>query len=397
MKNQGFDQIKSKGIKKIENSAIPEILRVINQPGMISLAGGLPAPETFPTQIIEKLATLVIKKYNNLAFQYGPTEGLKPLREVLVYFLRKKGVETNFENIGIVSGSQQFLDLIAKVFINPSDYIAVEAPTYIGAIDAFSSYQPKFLEIKTDGEGIVPFDLEQKLKKTKVKFLYLISTFQNPTGRTMSEERRKEVAAVIQKFNLLTIEDDPYGSLRYRGETKKPLQFFAPNQVIYLSTFSKILSPGLRIGFYVAPKDVFRLINIAKQTTDLHTNTFSQLIAAEYLYTGDFKNHLPKIIEIYKKRQRAMLDALEKYFPKNFSWSKPEGGMFIWLEGPKTFDSLKTYWQVIEKKVAYVPGCYFFVKKGQGKNTFRLNFTNISEEKIIEAIKRLSEVIRKNL
>jgi len=397
MKNQGFDQIKSKGIKKIENSAIPEILRVINQPGMISLAGGLPAPETFPTQIIEKLATLVIKKYNNLAFQYGPTEGLKPLREVLVYFLRKKGVETNFENIGIVSGSQQFLDLIAKVFINPSDYIAVEAPTYIGAIDAFSSYQPKFLEIKTDGEGIVPFDLEQKLKKTKVKFLYLISTFQNPTGRTMSEERRKEVAAVIQKFNLLTIEDDPYGSLRYRGETKKPLQFFAPNQVIYLSTFSKILSPGLRIGFYVAPKDVFRLINIAKQTTDLHTNTFSQLIAAEYLYTGDFKNHLPKIIEIYKKRQKAMLDALEKYFPKNFSWSKPEGGMFIWLEGPKTFDSLKTYWQVIEKKVAYVPGCYFFVKKGQGKNTFRLNFTNISEEKIIEAIKRLSEVIRKNL
>lgn len=397
MKNQNFNQLRSKAVRKIEKSAIAEILRVINQPGMISLAGGLPAKETFPTKIIEKLASFVIKKYGSLAFQYGPTEGLKPLREALVSFLKEKGIETTFENIGIVSGSQQFLDLIARVFINPADYIAVEAPTYIGAVDAFSPYQPKFLEIKTDEEGIIPSDLEKKLKQKKVKFLYLVSTFQNPTGRTMSEKRRKEVAKVIKKFNLLTIEDDPYGSLRYFGKSPLPLQVFAPKQTVYLSTFSKILSPGLRIGFYVAPKEVFLLINIAKQTVDLHTNSFSQLIAAEYLLTGDFKNHLPKIIEIYKKRQKAMLDALEKYFPKDFSWTKPEGGMFIWVEGPKNFDSVKTYWQAVEKKVAYVPGCYFFVKKGQGKNTFRLNFTNVSEEKISEAIKRLSEVIKKNI
>jgi len=395
MKN--FNQLKSKGIKKIEKSAIAEILRVINQPGMISLAGGLPAPETFPQKIIEKLASLVIKKYNSLAFQYGQTEGLKPLREALVDFLAEKGIKTSFENIGIVSGSQQFLDLVAKVFINPGDYIAVEAPTYIGAVDAFSPYQPKFLEVKTDGEGIIPSDLEKELKQKKVKFLYLIPTFQNPTGRTMSEKRRKELAAVIQKFNLLTIEDDPYGSLRYQGEAKKPLQVFAPHQVVYLSTFSKILSPGLRIGFYTGPKEVFRLINVAKQTADLHTNSFSQLIAAEYLLTGDFNRHLPNIIAIYKKRQQAMLNALDQYFPKNFAWTKPEGGMFIWLEGPKNFDSLKTYWQAVKNNVAYVPGQYFFVKPNQGKNTLRLNFTNVSEEKIIKAIKKLAEVIKKNL
>jgi len=395
MKN--FNQLKSKGIKKIEKSAIVEILRVINQPGMISLAGGLPAPETFPQKIIEKLASLVIKKYNSLAFQYGQTEGLKPLREALVDFLAEKGIKTSFENIGIVSGSQQFLDLVAKVFINPGDYIAVEAPTYIGAVDAFSPYQPKFLEVKTDGEGIIPSDLEKKLKQKKVKFLYLIPTFQNPTGRTMSEKRRKELAAVIQKFNLLTIEDDPYGSLRYQGEAKKPLQVFAPHQVVYLSTFSKILSPGLRIGFYTGPKEVFRLINVAKQTADLHTNSFSQLIAAEYLLTGDFNHHLPNIIAIYKKRQQAMLNALDQYFPKNFAWTKPEGGMFIWLEGPKNFDSLKTYWQAVKNNVAYVPGQYFFVKPNQGKNTLRLNFTNVSEEKIIKAIKKLAEVIKKDL
>jgi len=397
MKNKNFNQLRSKSIRKIEKSAIAEILRVINQPGMISLAGGLPAPETFPTKIIEKLASLVIKKYDSLALQYGPTEGLPPLRLALVSFLKEKGIETSFENIGIVSGSQQLLDLVGRVFIDPGDYIAVEAPTYIGAVDAFSPYQPRFLEINTDEDGIIPSDLEKKIKQKKVKFLYLVSTFQNPTGRTMSEKRRKEVAEVIKKFNLLTIEDDPYGSLRYRGKSPLPLQVFAPKQTVYLSTFSKILSPGLRIGFYVASKDVFSLINIAKQTTDLHTNSFSQLIAAEYLTSGDFKSHLPKIIEVYKKRQTAMLDALEKYFPKNFSWTKPEGGMFIWVEGPKNFDSEKIYWQAVEEKVAYVPGQYFFVKKGQGKNTFRLNFTNVSEEKITEAIKRLAKVIKKNI
>lgn len=392
-----FSNIKSESIKKIEKSAIAEILKVINQPGMISLAGGLPAPETFPVKIIEKLAISVLKKYPNIALQYGPTEGLQLLREVLVEFLKEKGIKTSFKNIGITSGSQQFLDLIAKATINPDDYIFVEAPTYIGAIDAFNPYQPKYQQIKTDNEGIDPYDLEKQLKNKKPKFIYLVTTFQNPTGRTTSENRRQQIAKIIKKYRILTIEDDPYGSLRYRGKEIKPLQTFAPDYVVYLSTFSKILSPGMRLGFYVAPNEIFKLINIAKQTSDLHTNSFSQLIAAEYLKTGDFKKHLPKIIDIYKKRQEAMLKALDEFFPKNFWWSKPDGGMFIWVEGPKNFDSVKVYWQAIKEKVAYVPGQYFFVNPNQGKNTFRLNFTNVSEEKIIIAIKKLTQVIKKNL
>jgi len=391
---RNISRLKSNGIKKIEKSAIAEILRVISQPGMISLAGGLPAPETFPKEIIKSLASHVIEKYDSTAFQYGPTEGLKPLRESLVGFLTERSVSASYENIGIVSGSQQFLDLIARAFINPGDYIAVESPTYIGAVDAFLPYQPKFLEIETDNDGIIPSDLEKKLKQKNVKFLYLIPTFQNPTGKSMSNERREKIASIIKKYNLLTIEDDPYGNLRYRGNSLKPLQSFSPNNTVYLSTFSKILSPGLRIGFYVAPKEVFHLINAAKQTSDLHTNSFSQLIAAEYIIGGDFKNHLPNIVKIYGKRQNAMFTALDKFFPKNFIWTKPDGGMFLWVEGPSDFDSLKTYWKAVENKVAYVPGQYFFVKKGKGRNTFRLNFTNVSEEKIFEGVERLAQVIK---
>ncbi len=392
-----FSSIKSQSIKRIETSAIAEILKVINQPGMISFAGGLPAPETFPKKIMEKLSKKVLKEYGDLALQYGPTEGLKPLREALTNFLREKGIETSLENIGIVSGSQQFLDLIAKATINPGDYIFVEAPTYIGAIDAFNPYQPKYQEIKTDQEGIIPDDLEEQLKQKKPKLLYLIPTFQNPTGKTLSEKRRKKLAEIIKKFRILTIEDDPYGSLRYRGKEIKPLQIYAPDYVVYLSTFSKILSPGLRIGFYTGPKEIFKLINTAKQTSDLHTNSFSQLIAAEYLKTGNFKKHLPKIINLYKKRQLTMLNSLKQFFPQNFQWTSPEGGMFIWVIGPKNFNSLKTYWKAVEEKIAYVPGEYFFVNPKQGKNTFRLNFTNVSEEKIVQAIEKLAKVIKKNL
>ncbi|MCS6956620.1 MAG: PLP-dependent aminotransferase family protein [Patescibacteria group bacterium] len=392
-----INSIKSKGIQKIEKSAISEIIKVINRQEIISLAGGLPAPETFPKEIISLLSQKVIEKHWNTALQYGSNEGVILLRKIISDFLKEKGIKIKWENVGIVSGSQQALDFLTRIFINPKDNIAVEAPTYIGAIDAFSFYQPNFVEIQTDEEGAIPEKLEKILKNKKIKFIYLVTTFQNPTGKTMSKKRRIEIASVIKKYNTILIEDDPYGYLRYQGKHEKPIQTLIPEQTIYLSTFSKILAPGLRLGFYVANDEILKLIKSAKQTSDLHTSNFDQLIAYEYLKTGSFKKHLPKIINIYKKRQKTMLDALEKYFPKNFSWTKPEGGMFIWIEGPKNFNSLKTYWKAIENNVAYIPGQYFFVKPNQGENTMRLNFTNVTEEKIVLAIKKLSKIIKQNL
>lgn len=381
----------------MEYSALSELLRVTDNPKIISLAGGLPAPESFPLKIIEKLNGLVLKKHSETAFQYGPTGGAKILREQIAIWLRERNMDVTADTIGITSGSQGALDTIGKIFINKGDIIAVESPTYIGAIDAFAPYEPKYAEIKTDDEGVIPESLDQILKTKKIKFVYLVPTFQNPTGRTISWERRKQIAKIIKKYDALLIEDDPYNSLRYRGAAVDPIQTMIPDNAVYLCTFSKVLAPGLRIGFYCAPKDIDNLMVAAKQSVDLHTSSYGQYLAAEYLKTGDLIKHLPKILKIYKSRQEAMFAALKKYFPSTFSWTNPEGGMFLWIVGPKNFDAVKLYWNAIKDNVAFVPGTYFFTTPGVGKNTMRLNFTNVSETQINVAIKKLSEVIKNNL
>lgn len=378
----------------MEYSALSELLRVTADPKIISLAGGLPAPESFPLKIIKKLNDLVLKKYGGSAFQYGPTDGAKVIKEEIAVWLKERNMNVSPESIGITSGSQGALDTLGKIFIDKGDTIAVESPTYIGAVDAFAPYSPKYAEIKTDRDGVIPESLEQILKTKKIKFVYLIPTFQNPTGKTIPWERRQEIAKIIKKYNALLIEDDPYNSLRYRGKSIDPIQTLIPDQTIYLCTFSKVLAPGLRIGFYSAPHDLAKLMTAAKQSVDLHTNSYGQYLAAEYLKTGDLKKHLPKILKIYKSRQEAMFSALKKYFPSTFSWTRPEGGMFIWVEGPKTFNAVKFYWASIKNNVAYVPGTYFFARQGSGKNTLRLNFTNVSETKIDLAIKKLSVVFK---
>jgi len=379
------------------NSALSELLRITDKPEIISLAGGLPAPESFPLKIIGKLNKSVLKKYSGSSLQYGPTDGAKILREQIAIWLEERNMRVTADNIGISSGSQGALDTIGKIFIDKGDIIAVESPTYIGAVDAFAPYGPKYAEIQTDNNGVVPESLEKILKTKKIKFIYLIPTFQNPTGRTISWERRKQIAKIIKKHNALLIEDDPYNSLRYRGKAIDPIQSLIPTNTVYLCTFSKVLVPGLRIGFYSAPNNIKSLMIAAKQSVDLHTNSYGQYLAAEYLKTGDLKKHLPKILKIYRLRQEAMLAALKKYFPTSFNWTYPEGGMFLWVTGPKQFDAAKLYWKAIEKNVAYVPGTYFFVKPGTGKNTMRLNFTNVSEKQIDIAIKKISEVIKKYL
>lgn len=379
----------------MEYSALSELLRITSNPKIISLAGGLPAPESFPLKIIGKLNDLVLKKYEGASLQYGPTNGAQILREQIAIWLKDRNMDVKTDNIGITSGSQGALDTIGKIFIDHGDVIAVESPTYIGAVDAFAPYNPKYEEIETDDNGVIPESLEKILKTKKVKFVYLIPTFQNPTGRTISWERRRKIAKIIKKFDALLIEDDPYNSLRYRGKAINPIQTLIPENVVYLCTFSKVLAPGLRIGFYSAPKNVATLMVAAKQSIDLHTNSYGQYLAAEYLRTGDLKKHLPKILRIYKSRQEAMFIALKKHFPSSFSWTHPEGGMFIWVTGPKNFDAVKLYWQAIKNNVAFVPGTYFFAKQGEGKNTMRLNFTNVNENQIDLAIKKLSEVIKK--
>ncbi len=377
------------------SSAIREILKVVAKPGIVSLAGGIPAPEAFPMQHINTLTQLVLEKYGSTALQYGTTEGFMPLREALVGYFKGLGITSTAEEINITTGSQGVLDSLAKIFISPGDPLAVEAPTYLGAIQAFNPYEPNYVQMETDEDGLIPESMEEVIKKHHPKMVYLIPTFQNPTGRTIPVERRKKIAEIAKATDTLVIEDDPYGQLRYRGEFQTPIKVFAPDHVIYCGTFSKIFAPGLRLGFYLAPKFVREWLVKAKQGVDLHTSSLSQTLATEFLNGGYLESHLPNIIELYRPRQEAMLNAMEKFFPDSFTWSKPEGGMFIWAEGPKGMNIIELYNEAIENHVAFVPGKYFYTDKGAGEETMRLNFTMADEETITAAIERLAQAMNK--
>lgn len=374
-------------------NAIREILKVVNRPGMVSLAGGIPAPESFPLALMQELTTTVLQTYGATALQYDATEGFPPLREALTAHLATKGVTATAEQILIFSGSQGVLDGLGKILISPGDAVAVEAPTYVGALSAFNPYEPAYIQIATDDQGIIPTALEVVLRRQPIKFLYLVPTFQNPTGRTLSLARRQAVAALIQQYGVLLVEDDPYSDLRYSGEALPPIKRFAPDHVVYISTLSKTFAPGLRIGFCVAPPEIQRWLVIAKQGVDLHTSTFNQALAAEYLTGGYLQQQLPKILAIYRPRQQAMLAALDRYMPASFQWTQPEGGMFLWLEGPEGLDTEEIYWRAIERQTAFVPGKFFYAEPGAGNATMRLNYTMANEETIDRAVRTLAAVI----
>jgi 2-aminoadipate transaminase len=377
-------------------NVIREILKVVAQPGMVSLAGGIPAPESFPIEIIRELTGIVIDKYASGAFQYGPTEGFGPLREALASYLAQREIRAAAEDLLIASGSQGVLDAIGKVLISKGDRVAVEAPTYLGALQAFTPYEPEYARMDTDDDGLIPGSLENVLASGRIKFIYLVPTFQNPTGRTIPLKRRREIAAIITRYNALLVEDDPYGTLRYRGRDITPIKALAPDNVVYISTLSKVFAPGLRIGFCLAPEQIRKWLVIVKQGTDLHTSTFNQALAAEYIAGGFLENHLPKIIDLYRPKQEAMLSALGTYFPEGFKWSRPEGGMFLWVEGPPGFDMEAMYWKAVKRNVAFVPGKYFYTSVKEGIETMRLNYTMTDEKTINDSIKILSEVIRIN-
>jgi len=388
-----FDHLLADRTGKMGVNVIREILKVVAQPGMVSLAGGIPAPESFPIEIIRELTAVVMDKYGSSAFQYGPTEGFGPLREVLVDYLGKREIKAAAEGILIASGSQGVLDAIGKVLISKGDQVAVEAPTYLGALQAFTPYEPEYVRMDTDDDGLIPDSLEANLASGKIKFVYLVPTFQNPTGRTIPLERRRKIAAIITRYNALLVEDDPYGMLRYRGRDIPPIKTLAPDNVVYISTLSKVFAPGLRIGFCHAPAQISKWLVIVKQGIDLHTSTFNQALAAEYIAGGFIDNHLPKIINLYRPKQEAMLAALDTYFPDGFKWSRPEGGMFLWVEGPEGFDMEELYWKAVKRNVAFVPGKYFYTSQDDGIETMRLNYTMTDEKTINASIKILSEVI----
>ena len=388
-----FNHLLADRTRTMDVNAIREILKVVSQPGMISLAGGIPAPQSFPLGIMGELTAIVIERYGSSAFQYDPTEGFPPLRQALADYLERKGINASAEDVVVASGSQGVLDAVGKILISKGDHVAVEAPTYLGALQAFNSYEPQYARMDTDDGGLIPASLDRVLTEQKIKFIYLVPTFQNPTGRTIDLARRKEIAAIIQKHKALLIEDDPYGALRYRGDALPPIKTLAPENVVYVSTLSKIFAPGLRIGFCVAPQVIRQWLVIVKQGVDLHTSTFNQALAAEYLSGGYLDNHLPNIINLYRPRQQAMLAAMDQYFPDSFQWSRPEGGMFLWAEGPKGLDMERIYWKAIERNVAYVPGKFFYSRKGEGIETLRLNYTMADETTIKKAIQTLSKVI----
>jgi 2-aminoadipate transaminase len=381
----------------MQASAIREILKVASSPGMVSLAGGLPAAESFPLEIMEELTGAVLAKYGAQALQYDASEGFLPLREALVPHLAARGVQATAEGITIFSGSQGILDGIGKILISPGDVVAVEAPTYLGALQAFNPYEPRYAEIETDADGLIPESLDRVLAAQHVKFVYLVPTFQNPTGRTLPLDRRHAVAQILRKHNALLLEDDPYSDLRYTGTPVPPIKSLAPGNVVYSSTLSKTFAPGLRVGLCVAPAPIQRWMVTARQGVDLHTSTFAQALAAEYISAGYLERQLPRILDIYRPRQQAMIDALAAHLPEDFFYTRPEGGMFIWVEGPPGFDAEALQLRILERGVAFVPGKYFYVNPEGKQNTFRMNFTAADPATIERAITIVGDAIAEEL
>lgn len=383
-------------MNNLKASEIREILKVTQKPEVISFAGGLPAPELFPIDEIEKVNRIVLEEDGRGALQYATTEGYDPLRKWCADRMNKTlGTSFHYENILITHGSQQALDLSGKVFLNEGDVVLCESPTYLAAISSFKAYECEFVEVPTDNNGMIIADLEKILNtKEKVKMIYVIPNFQNPTGKTWTIERRKRLAEVASKYNVVVIEDNPYGELRFEGESLPSIKSFDKSgHVLCLGTFSKIFCPGYRIGWIAGNKEIIQKYVLVKQCTDLQCNTIAQRDIVKYLELYDIDKHIDKIRKVYKNRRDLAVKIMEEVFPKEIKFTRPQGGLFMWIELPKEMNARELLEKCLEKNVAFVPGGSFF-PNGGNENTFRINYSNMPEERIVKGLNIIAEVLK---
>ncbi len=384
-------------LDNVSGSAIREIFKYLADPEMISLAGGNPAPDAFPKEDLAAIANKLILEDGEKLLQYGVTKGLVPLMDEILKREAKKGVKASLENILITSGSSQGIELMAKVFTNKGDTILVEAPTFLGTIQTFKGYETNLVAVETDNEGVILSDLEAKIIEHKPKFFYVIPTFQNPTGVTLAENRRAKLVEICCKYNVKVLEDDPYGELRYSGEDVSPLKKFdTDGTVIRLISFSKLISPGLRIGAAIGDAESIAKFTVFKQGMDVHTPNLNQAMVYEFIKQGKLEPHIKKVIGSYDEKRKLMLRLIKEHFPSEIEVAPSEGGLFLWLRLPKGVDAMPIFKKGIEDKVAFVPGTHFFAQGGN-TNTMRLNYSMSSLENIEIGIKKLAKVLKENI
>jgi len=380
----------------VKASIIRETLKFTQMPGVISFAGGLPAPELFPIGEILAATQRVLKQHGRDALQYSPTEGYPPLRQLIADRLARQGVKVSIDEILITGGSQQGLDLCGNVFLDVGSPLICARPTYLGAIQAFSGHLPRFITLESDDGGMMVDKLEEVITKNKPRLIYLVPTFQNPDGRMIPLERREKIIALARKYEVPIIEDDPYSELCFEGTVPPLMKALAPECTIILGTFSKLLAPGLRVAWLIAPRDTIDKFVRMKQGADLHTNTFAQYVVYEFAKDGRLDAHIARIREPYAKRRNAMVDAMKRYFPPEVKFTSPSGGLFLWVELPERYNVTELLPRAVEKKVAYIPGSAFY-PDGSGHNSMRLNFSKPTVDEIEEGIKRLGEMFKETL
>jgi len=392
-----MDDLFAKRVEGVPKSFIREILKLTQSKEVISFAGGLPNPAFFPVKEVSEAAVKVLEKDGRSVLQYSNTEGYPPLREYISdYYLRRKNLKIPVEEIMITSGSQQATALTCMVLLNKGENVVIERPAYLGAIQSISFFEPIFRPIELLEDGIDIEALEYVYSNFPVKLFYSVPNFQNPTGITYSVENRKQIGDILSKHNSVFIEDDPYFEIKFKDVDIPSIKTFCENNVLLNGSFSKMVAPGFRLGWVCAQKNIMEKVNIAKQASDLHTSYFGQRVMYQFLADNDIEIHLSKIRSSYAKQKDAMLAAMVKYFPAEIKYTKPDGGMFLWVTLPEHISSRVLLPLALKENLAFVPGDTFFVD-GTGQNTMRLNFTNSSEERIEEGIKRLANVIKQVL